>query len=214
MKPAAGSCPAAASAPISLSIALWRPTSSRAWRIAPVGRGEGGGVGGAGRAAERLVVAQRGERGEDRGFGRACACAATGGSGRATASRFSIPHSPHELSATRARTRSVSCSMPRPVSVARTIQPLLDFGDGDVGQVGGRFRQPFGQREAEREILEVARASPSSPRRLRPLNSSATGASGTHSRVTGRRVPSGRISVGHIPLPLRAGVRRGAVARV
>ena len=155
MKPSAGSWPAAASAPISLSIALWRPTSSRTVWIAPAGEAKA-----AAWAAPVLRPSgwwsrKRGERGEDRGFGRARRGAATGGSGRATASRFSIPHSPHELSATRARTRSVSWSMPRPASAGADDPAVLDFGDGDVGQVGRRFRQAFGQREAEREILEV-----------------------------------------------------------
>ena len=56
---------------------------------------------------------QRGQRGKNRLRGSA-ACAATGGSGLASASRFSIPHSPQLDSATRVRTRSPSCSAPSP----------------------------------------------------------------------------------------------------
>ena len=81
-KAVAGSDPPRSSAPISLSSALWRPTSSRATRMAPSRCAPGGGVDRARRGVERLAGAEAAERGADsparrppsapaaRGFGR------------------------------------------------------------------------------------------------------------------------------------------------
>ncbi len=70
-KPPFAASPARASAPASLSRALWRPTSSRSAISAPVGVAERGGVHRAGLAVERLRRGHGVERGEDRG-GRRC----------------------------------------------------------------------------------------------------------------------------------------------
>jgi hypothetical protein len=113
-------------------------------------------VGGAGPAGERLVIAQGAERGEDGGF-------VERGVGRHLRQRpgdgFEVldPAQP----ATRfrhPRTHPLGQLLDAEAGEAGAHDPSeICLGDGDVGDVGGGFREAFRQREATGEVLEVGR---------------------------------------------------------
>ena len=46
---------------------------------------------------------------------------------------------------------------PEPGKLRADDPAEVGFGDGDIGHVGGRLRQPLGERETAGEILEVGR---------------------------------------------------------
>ncbi len=159
--PLSGATRARASAPIVLSSALCRPTSSRTGDL-PVPPAPRRGVDGAGRAIEgllRLEFAQspRGSRlRRDRG-----PADASGGRGEGIWEKSSIPQRPQPVRPLIARPRAICACNRSPVSAILSFQPSSTGFDLEVPDIGDAIGDLLGQGKARGEIFEIAAGSPS-----------------------------------------------------